>query len=409
MSISSCFRCVAPLLGLALLFSTSALYAASSNHPAGMTGTLTSGSAEVLNEGNIRYFAISGMDDFYDASGNGEREARVLSGATFSISKKLEVGVGLSFAHSASTIASGTELRYLRGEAKYLFHGSRAQGEAAAVSIYSTTGELPGNLGLASGNANTGMEVVYSELGVEGDNSYALGLEQKDYKLYNAGVFEYTGATVVSLSASHLFRTNLNRNYELGFKAESAAIGGVEYGNMYVSLGAHFATEQEMSYLLGAMLDLPGGEGPNRSRYFLGLTYTSKYPRKLGALGSAMEKPREPVKLVLPRKEKPVVVVKESIAPIIKGCLAYVEIMDLSGVSGLSEQVAMKLKKDGYCIRAVYKEESSQAYYSHLYYGLEKGEMAVGLARSYKIQGEVSRRSLPSDVDIRFILGKDQR
>jgi len=410
MRISSYVRCTSSLFGLALLISTSALYAASSNHPAGMTGTLTSGTAEVMTEGNIRYFAISGMDDFYDASGNGVREGRMISGGTFGITRKLEIAVGLSFAHSAPTVAAGTELRYLRGQAKYLFYGSRALGKAAAVSLYTTTAELPGNLGLASGNANTGIEFIYSELGVGGDTTYAMELEHRDYKLYNAGNFEYQQAPVLSLSASHLFRTDLNRNYELGLRAESAAISSANYNNIYLTLAAHFATDQELSYLVGAMLDIPGGIGPNRSRYYLGLTYTSKYPRKLGPLGSSIE---EPVQTAIPppaKIKKPIIVLaKEKSKPVVKGCSAYIEIMDLSGVNGLSDQVSNKLKKDGYCIRAVYKEENSHAYYSHLYYSLDKGEMAVGLARSYKVQGEVSRRSLPSDVDIRFILGKDQR
>lgn len=410
MSISSYLYRTFRLFVPALLFFSSALHAASSNHSAGMTGTLTSSTAEVMREGNIRYFAISGVDDFYDVSGNGEIEGRLLTGATFAVSNKLEVGVGLSLAHSVSTIASGTELRYLRGQAKYLFYGSRAQGDAAAASIYSTTAELPGKPGVTSGNANTGLELVYSKLGVKGDTTYAVEMEQRDYKLYNAGLFEYTGASVLSLSASHLFRTDLNRNYELGLRAESAAISGVNYNNMYMSLAAHFATDKELSYLAGAMLALPGSQGPNRSRYYLGLTYSSKYPRKLGQFKSSMDKPPKISMQASSKVEKAKeVIVKEQPKVVPKGCLAYIEIMDLSGVSGLSAQLSGRLKKDGYCIRAIHTEDNSHAYYSHLYYGLDKGELAVGMARKYKVQGEVSRRSLPSDVDIRFILGKDQR
>ncbi|MDH5183317.1 MAG: hypothetical protein OEX12_05445, partial [Gammaproteobacteria bacterium] len=239
MSISSILRYASRLLWLTALFSTFPIYAASSNHPGGMTGTLTSGSAEVISTGNIRYFGIVGRDDFYDpSSGDSERESRLLTGVTFGLSSHLEMGVGVSFAHGTSPIATGTELRYLRGHAKYVFYGSRARGSAAAVSIYSTTAELPDNLGLTSGNANSGLELIYSQLGLEGDTTYALGLEHRDYKTYNTGTFTYSDVPVLSLSASHLFRTELKRNYELGLKTESASVGNTEYGNIYLNVAA---------------------------------------------------------------------------------------------------------------------------------------------------------------------------
>ena len=412
MSIPSLLRCSSRLLGVAALLSTFPVYAASSNHSTGMTGTLTSSNAEIMKQGSIRYFGMLGMDDFYDtASGNGEREARLLTGMGFGISPKLEAGIAVSFAHNTPALSTGTELRYLRGQAKYRFYGSRGQGDAAAVSLYSTTAELPLKPGLASGNSNTGIEFIYSELAVDGDTSYSLSKEQRDYKIYNAGSFSYISAPVLSLTASHLFRTKLNRNYELGLRMESATVSGVAYGNTYLVLGAHFATEQELSYLFGTQIDLASSGGPNRSRYYLGFTYTSKFSRKLGS-NTTEQKPRlsqikPPVVETLAKTQASLK--KQPGKPVIKGCLAQVEIMDLSGSNGLAELLSSRLKKDGYCIRSIHKEANSHAYYSHLYYGLEKGETAVALAKKYKVQGEVSRRRLPSDVDIRFILGKDQR
>lgn len=410
MSISSLLRCSSHLVGVATLLSTFTIYAASSSHPTGMTGTLTSSNAEIMKQGRIRYFAMLGVDDFYDpASGNGENEARLLTGIGFGISPNLEAGIAVSFAHNTAALSTGTELRYLRGQAKYRFYGSRGQGDAAAISLYSTTAELPSRPGLASGNSNTGIEFIYSELGVGGDTSYTLSKERRDYKIYNAGSFSYVNSPVLSLTASHLFRTELNRNYELGLRMESATVSGVVYGNTYLALGAHFATDQELNYLLGGLIDV-GGDGPNRSRYYFGFTYNSKFSRRLGSntgVKSSLSQSKAPVVETLAKSQA--MLKKQQDKPVIKGCLAQVEIMDLSGSMGLAELLSSKLKKDGYCIRAIHKEANSHAYYSHLYYGLKKGEMAVGLAKKYKVQGEVSRRRLPSDVDIRFILGKDQR
>ena len=408
MSISSLVRLFSSLICISAMFAISPVYAASSNHPAGLTGTMTSGSAEVMEQGSVRYFMMSGVDDFFDPSGNGEKEIRLLSGMTFGVSNKLEAGVALSLAHNSATIATGTGLRNIRGHAKYHFYGSRAQGKAAAFSIYATGAELVGTPGLASGESNSGVEVVYSSLGIEGDNHYALELGHRDYKSYSGGSFIYNNVPVVALSASHLFRTDLHRNYELGIKGESVTLSDTAYNNVYLSLAAHFATDQELSYLVGTLQDISGGNGANRARYYLGFTYTNKYPRNLGMRHLNTMKSPEPVKLAM--SPPPAAKVPEPVSkPVIQGCRAYVEIMDLSGLNGLAEQVTAKMKQDGYCIRAVHKEENSQAYYSHLYYALDKGELAVEMARVYKIQGEVSRRRLPADVDIRFILGSDQR
>jgi hypothetical protein len=383
--------------------------------PDGGSGNITSQSSDTLPSDSMVSYGMVGLDDFYGGS-TWQHEMQILTGVYMGLTDRSEAGIELSLASNSSTIASGSSLRYFRAHGKYRFYGSRAKGQAASVYIYSTTGEVPDKPSLTSGKTSNGLQLTYSTYGAQSDVHYAMSMDTRDYKVYSGGVFSYELLPVLSLSASRMFYTNTDRIYELGVKAESATVNSSSNGNLYLVAGAHFNTQQALQYTAGVMLDIPGSVGALQARYFIGFTYTSEYSNRKRA--TPPSKPVTPAKAMgsvsqavstAPAKPKVMVPEVKSSAISTKPCLARVEVMDMSGITGLGEKVAEKLRDNGYCVPSVYSETNAMSFYSQLYYSTGNEDTAKELSRQFEIKGQVDQRALPADVEIRFIVGRDQQ
>jgi hypothetical protein len=386
--------------------------------PDGGSGNFTSQSSDTVAPDEMVSYGLLGLDDFY-SSGNRQHEMQILAGVYLGLSKNFEAGFGLSLANNSATIATGTSLRYFRAHGKYRYYGSRSAGHAAAVYVYSTTGEVPDAPSLASGDTNNGFQLTYSTYRPGTDIHYALTMDSRDYKVYTGGAFSYVLSPVFALSASRMIYTKTHRIYELGLKAESATVNSSPSGNLYLTLAAHFNHGEALKYSAGTILDVPGGVGALQARYFFGFTYSSHYPKKkpdstmvepMPSGQKAMEKTQVQA-AVAPQKPAPVTATtdKKTASVSTNTCRARVEVMDMSGVNGLGEKVAAQLRSKGYCVQSIYAEDNAMSFYSQLYYAEAMEDAAKELTKEFDIKGQVSQRALPVNVDIRFIVGRDRQ
>lgn len=389
---------------------------AQTTSPDGGSGNLTSQSSDTLSPDSMVSYGYVGLDDFY-ASSNWQHEMQILTGVYMGLSDRMEAGFGLSLANNSATIATGSAVRYFRAHGKYRYYGSRSEGHAASLYVYSTTGEVPDKPSLASGSTNNGFQLTYTTYAPKSEINYALTMDTRDYKVYSGGAFSYALTPVLDLSASRMFYTKNDRVYELGLKAESATVNSNPSGNLYLVMAAHFDTHEALKYSAGTMLDFPGGQGALQARYFLGFTYKAKTPEAKRSADTTMssqsaQQATQPVAVKEASKSMAQAESKLAAqAPMIttKPCLARVEVMDMSGVNGLGEKVAEKLRQQGYCVSSVYTETNTMSFYSQLYYASDKEDAAKNLTKEFDIKGQVSERALPTNVDVRFIVGRDQQ
>jgi len=387
---------------------------AQTTSPDGGSGNLTSQSSDTVSPDTMVSYGYVGLDDFY-ASSNWQHEMQILTGVYMGLSDRMEAGVGLSLANNSATLASGSAVRYFRAHGKYRYYGSRSEGHAASVFLYSTTGEVPDKPSLASGSTNNGFQLTYTTYVPKSEINYTLAMDTRDYKVYSGGSFSYALTPVLDLSASRMFYTKLDRIYELGLKAESATVNNSSSGNLYLVMAAHFDTHEALKYSAGTMLDIPGGLGVMKARYFVGFTYQTKTPATKRPSDTTMSsqtiKPMPVKEAPKPMAQAEGKLAAQAQAPMIttRPCLARVEVMDMSGVNGLGEKVTERLRKQGYCVSAVYTETNSMSFYSQLYYASDQEDAAKKLTKEFDIKGQVSERALPTNVDVRFIVGRDQQ
>lgn len=386
--------------------------------PSGGSGNYTSQSADTVDQSEMVGYGFLGLDDFY-SPGARQYEMQILTGVYLGLADNIEAGFGISLANNSATISSGNSLRYFRAHGKYRFYGSRASGHAAALSMYSTTGEVPDAPSLASGNSNTGAELTYSSYRPRTDIHYALTMDTRDYKVYSGAAFSYALTPVVALSASRMIYTKHQRIYEIGLKAQSATVNSAPSGNIYLTLAAHFNPADALKYSAGTILDIPGGVGVLKARYFIGFIYSSRYSGQKNT--TPMEKTTaamvesaattSPQETVAAMKSVPTVEATKAQfdAAQASTCKARVEILDMSGINGLGQKVASQLRDRGYCIQAIYVESNTMSFYSQLYYSEGKESVAKDMTKQFDIKGQVSQRALPVDVDIRFIVGRDRQ
>ncbi|MBD3670740.1 MAG: LytR C-terminal domain-containing protein [Gammaproteobacteria bacterium] len=383
---------------------------AQTTSPTGGSGNLTSPNADILNSNEMVSYSFVGLDDFY-SSGNWQHEMQILGGVYMGLTHDVEVGFGLSLANNSATIASGTSLRYFDVHGKYRFFGSRVEGKAAALSMYTTTGESPDSTALASGNSSRGFDLVYSQYRPGTDIHYALTMDTRDHKVYSGGAFVYETRPVLAISASRMMYTRTQRVYELGLIAQSATVNGVPDNNLYMTFGVHFNPNEDMRYMAGTMLDVPGGSGTLKASYFLGFQYTSRnlVRKNVTATNAGGQMPLAS-KSESTEMESDIDAGKlPQTKPIVPVCKAQVEIMNMSGITGLGQRTASELTDKGYCITAIHNEFIAMSYYSQLYYAADSETSAREISHEFSIKGEVSQRSLPENVDIRFIVGRDRQ
>lgn len=378
--------------------------------PDGSTGNLTSQTSDTLSSDEMVSYGFIGLDDFYSKP-DWQHEMNVSTGFYMGLSNRAEAGMGLSLANNSANIATGNSARYLKAYAKFRFYGSRSFGSAASVYFYSTTGEIPDNTSLASGKTNSGLQLTYSNYYPDSETTYALNMDTRDYKVYNSGSFNYELVPILSLSASRMFYTRYDRMYELGLTAQSATLSGTSNGNLYVVMAAHFNTNNRMKYSAGTVLDTGNGAGTLLARYFVGFSYNNSFGNRKRPARDVVEAEQQvPAKTSVETEKKPAMVKEPEQAPPIltTTCHGNVEIMDMSGIEGLGEKVASKLRRQGYCVPSVYTESRAMSYYSQIYYADGKALLARKLSKAFSIQGNIAERTLPTGVAVRFVVGRDQ-
>lgn len=384
-------------------------------------GSLTMGSASVMEEGAFVWFLPVLRENFPDEVGT---TTDIPWGVRAGIAPGWELGARFPYRSDSELEKDG--LRHIELSAKVqLFGGPRAQ-RSGALALFGTVVNSEGEPFLGTGRANMGIEFLVTEV-LSTDTRFhsSIGLARRDIRA------PYLEATDPDYDPEAIYQITRTLSYKMGLEQRlwkqsyllleagtSIGLAGEDEQDqfsIYVMPGLRFgnpAAGWNLTMAVGR--DIPENGLEPESRYMLGLSYRTQPARatqddELRKRLEELEK-RLAAEAALDQDPAAGALLPGAAAPAATGRLR-VEVINASGVPLLGERIAEEVRQKGNydVIRVGSTGNVTDQELTHIHYrnGLARDAVTLGHSmRNYQIvtQG----RDLPEDVDLRIVIGVDQ-
>ncbi len=407
-------------LALALIPVSTAIAGYSSSQ--GASGLIHMRTADTLGDGATGITVSAQVDSFNsEFGGSGEAYFKPITNVTYGPRHDMELGLNLPFTAELNDDVVG--LPYAEGFVKYRLLGSPVRGYGVAASLYGALFTPESELSIASGKPYYGGELNLSIYGDTASLHMSIGQEQSDSKYFtNDPVSELKNTINLGVE---LHPSDIVTGYMELLYTRTRDTGD---DNIIFAPGMRFTPRHHISYTLGLAYGVPRNMSQPDTRVLVGINYTFNKPAilrgkfvdhsqyeieaKLKALNESLEIMQARVKNL---ESGAVEVNRPTGKETGKGKdgdkkLIRIEVINASGREGLEKTFAEKLTKEGFIIAKTSSRPLSTVQQSIIYF-------ENGMQPYVDIIGDVVLNKdyfsavldLPGNIDIRLLIGHDQR
>ncbi|MDT8318687.1 MAG: LytR C-terminal domain-containing protein [bacterium] len=455
------------LLALTLIFANSTLATAATPTLAGPSGLVLTRTAEILDKGEHSATVYGIMDKYEVDEGEKVSDTEYLGAFHFLMFENLELGVIASMLQPDTENISRSETSYLNGIGKVRLAGGRDRGYGIAASGYASLNRYKADPLVSSGEDIYGGELNVSFFGEGASLHLAAGAKQDDVRAFTlvSSTFVYAKQKYVTVAVEMTPTPDFSYSLEWMRSTINEKDNVTHLSEIYqmVMLSAKYSVNK-FTFSVGAGMEIPDKDADpeyDHFKYLLGITYGYNKPkeaapkpavipagmpsnspitapfnsisRELDELRGEIEDIKnnksklteeeaiaqpmlEPVDAVETEAGAPVeataVAAVAAKTPTKKGSNPYtylrVEVINVSGIAGLGENVARILEKAGFNVVKVESLEVSNKSKSFILHKKEFINEGVMVAREIpKDQDVLVSKRLSSKVDVRVVAGKD--
>ena len=446
------------LLALTLIFANCALATATTPTLAGPSGLVLTRTAEILDTGehSATFFGI--MDKYEVDEGEKFSDTEYIGAFHFLMFENLELGIIASKLQPDTKNLSRSETSYINGVGKVRLAGGRDQGYGIAASGYASLNRYKADPLVSSGEDIYGGEFNVSFFGEWASLHLSAGSKQDDVRTFtsiSSSIFVYAKQNYITVALEMTPTPNISYSLEWmrGKINEKNHIDHVDEVYQMAMLSAKYSVSN-FTFSAGAGMEIPDSDADpdyDHYKYLIGLSYGYDRPKEapkpvrtplaspmtapfnsiskeLDALRGEIEniknnksKLTEGEAIAQPMLEPVVPVETEAVASVEaveaetstkKGSNPYeylrVEVINVSGLAGLGEDVADILEDAGFNIVKVESLEVSNKSKSFILHKKAFINEGVMVAREIpKDQDVLVSKRLSSKVDVRVVVGKD--
>ena len=455
------------LLTLTLIFANYTLATATTPTLAGPSGLVLTRTAEVLDRGEHSATLFGIMDKYEIEDGEEISDTEYIGAFHFLMFENLELGIVASKLTPDKDNLSRSETSYINGVGKVRLAGGRDRGYGIAASGYASLNRYKADPLVSSGEDIYGGEFNVSFFGEWASLHLAAGAKQDDVREFTnvSSTFVYAKQNYITVAVEMTPTPNLSYSLEwmrskINEKGEwksdkiiEKKVGHEDEVYQMAMLSAKYSVSN-FTFSAGAAMEIPDSDANpdyDHYQYMLGLSYGYDRPKEapkpastpsaspmtapFNSISKELDALRGEIENIKSNKSKlteeeaiaqPMV---EPLAPIEtgdeaslvpvpvegsaqKGSNPYeylrVEVINVSGVSGLGDAVANMLKNGGFNIVKVASLEVSNKAKSFILHKKKFINEGVMVAREIpKDQDVLISKRLSSKVDVRVVVGKD--
>lgn len=457
------------LLALTLLFINCSTVQATTPTLAGPSGLVLTRTAEILDKGE-HSATVFGVMDTYDIDVDGAEkvtDTEYIGAFHFLMFENLELGVVGSMLQPDTKNLSRSETNYLNGVGKVRLAGGRDQGFGIAASGYASLNRYKADPLVSSGEDIYGGEFNVSFFGEGASLHLAAGAKQDDVRKFTnvSSTFVYAKQKYITVAIEMTPTPNLSYSLEWMRSTINEKDNVTHVSEIYqmAMLSLKYSVNK-FTFSAGAGMEIPDSDADpeyDHFKYLLGLTYGYDKPKdapkpadmpaampanspmtapfnsisqeldelrgeiediknnksKLSeeeAIAQPMLEPVDPVETEAGASVEAVAVGAGAVAAATttKGSNPYeylrVEVINVSGLAGLGEDVADILEKAGFNIVKIESLEVSNKQKSFILHKKAFINEGVMVAREIpRDQDVLISKRLSSKVDVRVVVGKD--
>jgi len=441
------------LLALTLIFANHTLATAATPTLAGPSGLVLTRTAEILDKGEHSATVLGVMDKYDVDGGKSVSDTEYIGAFHFLLFENLELGVVGSMLQPDTKNLSRSETSYLNGVGKVRLAGGRDRGYGIAASGYASLNRYKADPLVSSGEDIYGGELNVSFFGEGASLHLAAGAKQDDVRAFTlvSSTFVYAKQKYITVAVEMTPTPNLSYSIEWMRSTITEKDNKTHLNEIYqmAMLSAKYSVNR-FTFSAGAGMEIPDSDAnPDYThfKYLLGLTYGYDKPKEaqkpanspmtapFNSISKELDELRgeiediknnksklteeeaigqpmlEPVEPVITEAGASVEAVAAAV-PAKKGSNPYeylrVEVINVSGLAGLGEDVAHILEKAGFNIVKVESLEVSNKQKSFVLHKKEFINEGVMVAREIpKDQDVLVSKRLSSKVDVRVVVGKD--
>jgi len=453
------------LLALTLLLINCATVQATTPTLAGPSGLILTRTAEILDTGE-HSATFFGVMDSYDLDIDGAEkvsDTEYIGAFHFLMFENLELGIVASQFSPDTENISRTETRYLNGVGKVRLAGGRDRGYGIAASGYASLNRYKADPLVSSGEDIYGGEFNVSFFGEGASLHLAAGSKQDDVRVFTlvSSTFVYAKQNYVTVALEMTPTDNFSYSLEWLRSTITEKNGLTHAGEIYqIAMASMKYNVDRFTFSAGAGMEIPDKDADpeyDHYKYILGLTYGYDKPKEaakpaampanspmtapFNSISKELDELRGEIENIKSNKSKlteeeanaqpmlePVIEAETEAGASVeavavgtgaaaaagskKGSNPYeylrVEVINVSGIEGLGEDVAAMLEKAGFNIVKVESLDVSNKKKSFVLHKKAFINEGVMVAREIpKDQDVLVSTRLSSKVDVRVVVGKD--
>lgn len=449
------------LLAFTLIFVDCTISKAASPTLAGPSGLVLTRTAEILDTGEHSATFLGVMDKYEVEEGEKVSDTEYIGAFHFLMFENLELGIVASMLQPDTENLNRSETSYINGVGKVRLAGGRDHGYGIAASGYASLNRYKADPLVSSGEDIYGGEFNVSFFGEWASLHLAAGAKQDDVRAFTlvSSTFVYAKQKYVTVAVEMTPTPNLSYSLEWMRSTITEKDNDTHVSEIYqmAMISAKYSVNQ-FTFSAGAGMEIPDKDAApdyDHYKYLLGLTYGYDKPKEapkpaqvpshipsaspmtapfnsisqeLDELRGEIEniknnetKLSEEEALAQPMLEPVVPIETEAVASVEavsvesstkKGSNPYeylrVEVINVSGMAGLGEDVADLLEDAGFNVVKVASLEVSNKSKSFILHKKAFINEGVMVAREIpKDQDVLVSTRLSSKVDVRVVVGKD--
>lgn len=454
------------LLALTLIIANSALATAATPTLDGPSGLVLTRTAEILDTGEHSLTIFGVMDQHKVDDGEKITDIRYKGAFHFLMFENLELGVIGSMLQPDTENLSTSETSYVNGIGKVRLAGGRDQGYGIAASGYASLNRLKADPLISSGEDIYGGELNVSFFGEGASLHLATGAKQDDVRAFTlvSSTFVYAKQQYITVAVEMTPTPNLSYSLEWMRSTINEKDNDTHVSEIFqqVMLSLKYSVNK-FTFSAGAGMEIPDSDANpdyDHYKYLLGLTYGYDKPKEapkpvampanspmtapFNSISQELDELRGEIEDIKNNKSKlteeeaitqpglePVDAIETEAGASVgavavgtaaagaaavettkKGTNPYeylrVEVINVSGLAGLGEDVADMLENAGFNVVKVESLDVSNKSKSFILHKKEFINEGVMVAREIpKDQDVLISKRLSSKVDVRVVVGKD--